>query len=163
MPDPQLAHARRGAEWTFDARAYHDCLATIKRTGGARSPAAAGTAALVMCAQAAQRHAQAATQTRTCCAAAPPPAGEARAPSFDHGVGDPHAGDIAVERHHRVVLSEGNYVLLVGWRCSCACACAGWRCPGRPPALRQGARPHGCPLVAPVPLPLPLPQLATAH
>lgn len=34
MPDPALAHARRGAEWTFDARAYCDCLAAIKATGG---------------------------------------------------------------------------------------------------------------------------------
>ena len=34
MPDPELAHARRGAEWTFDARAYHACLAQIKATGG---------------------------------------------------------------------------------------------------------------------------------
>lgn len=36
MPDPELAHARRGAEWTFDARAYHACLAQIKATGGGR-------------------------------------------------------------------------------------------------------------------------------
>lgn len=70
MPDPALAHARRGAEWTFDARAYHTCLAGIKA------------------------------------------AGEGVAPSFDHGVGDPRAGDIAVGKHHRVVLSEGNYLLL---------------------------------------------------
>jgi hypothetical protein len=34
MPDPQLAHARRGAEWTFDARAYHACLQQIKDAGG---------------------------------------------------------------------------------------------------------------------------------
>lgn len=34
MPDPQLAHARRGAEWTFDARAYHACLQRIKEAGG---------------------------------------------------------------------------------------------------------------------------------
>ncbi|KAL4458654.1 hypothetical protein ABPG75_013519 [Micractinium tetrahymenae] len=70
MPDPELAHARRGAEWTFDARAYHACLASIKREG------------------------------------------RCLAPSFDHGVGDPRPGDIAVEPHHKVVLSEGNYLLL---------------------------------------------------
>jgi pantothenate kinase len=34
MPDAELAHARRGAEWTFDARAYHACLAAIKSSGG---------------------------------------------------------------------------------------------------------------------------------
>ncbi|EFN54119.1 hypothetical protein CHLNCDRAFT_135485 [Chlorella variabilis] len=77
MPDPQLAHARRGAEWTFDARAYHACLADIKHTG------------------------------------------QGAAPSFDHGVGDPRPGDIAVEAHHAVVVSEGNYLLLAAepwWR-----------------------------------------------
>ena len=46
----------------------------------------------------------------------PPCAGEGEAPSFDHGVGDPVPGDIRVGRHHRVVLSEGNYLLLVGGR-----------------------------------------------
>ncbi|KAI7841354.1 hypothetical protein COHA_004972 [Chlorella ohadii] len=70
MPDPELAHARRGAEWTFDARAYHACLQQIKATG------------------------------------------QAEAPSFDHGVGDPVPNDIQVGRQHRVVLSEGNYLLL---------------------------------------------------
>ena len=33
MPDPQLAHARRGAEWTFDATKYLACLEGIKATG----------------------------------------------------------------------------------------------------------------------------------
>lgn len=33
-------------------------------------------------------------------------------PSFDHGVGDPVDGDIEVTPVHRVVLAEGNYLLL---------------------------------------------------
>jgi pantothenate kinase len=33
-------------------------------------------------------------------------------PSFDHGVGDPVAGDIAVLPKHRIIISEGNYLLL---------------------------------------------------
>ncbi|PSC71182.1 uridine kinase [Micractinium conductrix] len=70
MPDPPLAHARRGAEWTFDARSYHACLAGIKATG------------------------------------------DGLAPTFEHGVGDPRPAGVAVQRHHRVVLSEGNYLLL---------------------------------------------------
>mmetsp|Transcript_23524 Transcript_23524/g.51628 ORF Transcript_23524/g.51628 Transcript_23524/m.51628 type:complete len:288 (+) Transcript_23524:173-1036(+) len=38
--------------------------------------------------------------------------GCADVPSFDHAVGDPMQGDIKVLPHHRVVLVEGNYVLL---------------------------------------------------
>jgi pantothenate kinase len=45
MPDAELAHARRGAEWTFDARAYHACLAGIKSSGGWRG---AGMGALCL-------------------------------------------------------------------------------------------------------------------
>ena len=33
-------------------------------------------------------------------------------PSFDHGVGDPVEGDIVVGPDHRLVLVEGNYLLL---------------------------------------------------
>ncbi len=33
-------------------------------------------------------------------------------PSFDHGVGDPVEEDITVTTHHKVVLVEGNYLLL---------------------------------------------------
>lgn len=39
-------------------------------------------------------------------------AGEVRVPSFDHGVGDPVEGDIAVSPSHRFVIVEGNYLLL---------------------------------------------------
>lgn len=34
------------------------------------------------------------------------------APSFDHGVGDPKENDIIVTRSHRVIVVEGNYLLL---------------------------------------------------
>lgn len=37
---------------------------------------------------------------------------EVRVPSFDHGMGDPVADDIAVRPRHRVALVEGNYLLL---------------------------------------------------
>lgn len=37
---------------------------------------------------------------------------EEAVPSFDHGTGDPVAGDIAVLPEHRIVISEGNYLLL---------------------------------------------------
>ena len=39
-------------------------------------------------------------------------AGRGSFPSFDHKIGDPVDDDIVVEPEHRVVLIEGNYVLL---------------------------------------------------
>ncbi|MCO5580718.1 hypothetical protein L7F22_034588 [Adiantum nelumboides] len=39
--------------------------------------------------------------------------GWVQAPSFDHGVGDPKENDIIVTCSHRVVIVEGNYLLLV--------------------------------------------------
>ena len=33
-------------------------------------------------------------------------------PSFDHGLGDPVEGDIAVSPSHQFVIVEGNYLLL---------------------------------------------------
>ncbi|CAK0784266.1 hypothetical protein CVIRNUC_007470 [Coccomyxa viridis] len=38
--------------------------------------------------------------------------GEGLFPSFDHAVGDPKEAEIHIEPHHRVVLIEGNYLLL---------------------------------------------------
>lgn len=35
-----------------------------------------------------------------------------RAPSFDHGVGDPMKDNIKIYPRHRIILSEGNYLLL---------------------------------------------------
>ncbi|KAL6768417.1 URK1 [Auxenochlorella protothecoides x Auxenochlorella symbiontica] len=78
MPDPEEAHMRRGAPWTFDPGSY---LATLRslRTPGAGSQAC---------------------------------------PSFDHGVGDPRPGDVQVEPHHSIILTEGNYLLIdeAPWR-----------------------------------------------
>lgn len=38
--------------------------------------------------------------------------GHGRAPSFDHAHGDPVEDDIIIETSHKVVLVEGNYLLL---------------------------------------------------
>ncbi|KAJ3674721.1 hypothetical protein LUZ60_005337 [Juncus effusus] len=38
--------------------------------------------------------------------------GSAYAPSFDHGVGDPIENDIFVSSQHKIVIVEGNYLLL---------------------------------------------------
>jgi hypothetical protein len=40
------------------------------------------------------------------------------APSFNHGAGDPVEKDISIERHHSIVIVEGNYLLL-GRLCCC--------------------------------------------
>lgn len=114
MPDPTLAHARRGAPWTFDAEAYVAALAEL-RTGGLGSQAC---------------------------------------PSFDHGVGDPVPGDIPVLPSHRIVVTEGNYLLLgatgcmhetaehpsFAVRCACVRTCGG----GRKGCRASGLFPHSC-------------------
>ncbi|KAI7990951.1 putative uridine kinase C227.14 [Camellia lanceoleosa] len=70
MEDPEEAHARRGAPWTFDPALLLKCLKTLKNQGSVY------------------------------------------APSFDHGVGDPVEDDIFVNLQHKVVVVEGNYLLL---------------------------------------------------
>ncbi|KAI0018730.1 phosphoribulokinase/uridine kinase [Xylariomycetidae sp. FL0641] len=74
LPDPGAAHARRGAEFTFDGNAF------LRLVKSLREPVDAARSIL--------------------------------APSFDHAVKDPKADDIAVRPAHRVVVFEGNYVLL---------------------------------------------------
>ena len=39
-------------------------------------------------------------------------AGEGHFPSFDHAVGDPKEAEIHIKPQHRIVLIEGNYLLL---------------------------------------------------
>ncbi|KAK4121342.1 P-loop containing nucleoside triphosphate hydrolase protein [Parathielavia appendiculata] len=75
MPDPATAHARRGAEFTFDGTAF---LRLVQRLN---EPLTDTTPTVF-------------------------------APSFDHALKDPKEDDIAVERTHRIVVLEGNYLLL---------------------------------------------------
>ncbi|KAK5663037.1 hypothetical protein OQA88_6452 [Cercophora sp. LCS_1] len=75
FPDPATAHARRGAEFTFDGKAYLQLVQAL------REPLTQ------------------ASQTIW-------------APSFDHAVKDPKENDIAIEPTHRIIVMEGNYVLL---------------------------------------------------
>ncbi|XP_038874801.1 putative uridine kinase C227.14 [Benincasa hispida] len=70
MENPEEAHARRGAPWTFNPQLLLTCLKTLKSQGSVY------------------------------------------APSFDHGVGDPVEDDIFVSLRHKVVIVEGNYLLL---------------------------------------------------
>ncbi|KAK6286403.1 hypothetical protein POUND7_012582 [Theobroma cacao] len=70
MENPEEAHARRGAPWTFDPMLLLNCLNNLRDQGSVY------------------------------------------APSFDHGVGDPIEDDIFVSLQHKVVIVEGNYLLL---------------------------------------------------
>ncbi|KAI1756083.1 P-loop containing nucleoside triphosphate hydrolase protein [Xylaria castorea] len=75
LPDPATAHARRGAEFTFDGVSF---LALVKAL---REPLTASSGTIF-------------------------------APSFDHAVKDPKENDIAIHPGHRIVIFEGNYVVL---------------------------------------------------
>jgi len=75
MPDPATAHARRGAEFTFDGASF---LSLVKAL---REPITPSSEII-------------------------------SAPSFDHAVKDPKENDIAILPGHRIVVFEGNYVVL---------------------------------------------------
>ncbi|KAL8392936.1 hypothetical protein RB595_002939 [Gaeumannomyces hyphopodioides] len=85
MPDPATAHARRGAEFTFDGAGF---LALVEALRAPLTPAA----------------------------------GDVLAPSFDHAVKDPAPDSIVVRPGHRIVVLEGNYLLLdrEPWRSAAA-------------------------------------------
>jgi pantothenate kinase len=70
MDDPQQAHLRRGAPFTFDASRFVDDLIKARLRG------------------------------------------EGTFPGFDHSVGDPVENEITLTRSHKIVLVEGNYLLL---------------------------------------------------
>ncbi|KAL1840958.1 hypothetical protein VTJ49DRAFT_7564 [Mycothermus thermophilus] len=75
MPDPALAHARRGAEWTFYGAGFARLVERLSEPAEGAPPTVS-------------------------------------APSFDHAVKDPKEDDIVVEGWHRIVVLEGNYILL---------------------------------------------------
>lgn len=75
MPDPELAHARRGAEFTFDGQGFYELVKELRKPVGPESTTV-------------------------------------YAPSFDHAVKDPVEKGIEVPREARVVIFEGNYLLL---------------------------------------------------
>ncbi|KAL0052381.1 hypothetical protein WJX82_001231 [Trebouxia sp. C0006] len=70
FPDPDEAHARRGAYWTFDGAAFVEKMHELRAKG------------------------------------------EATLPSFDHGVGDPVPDGVTVIPQNKIILVEGNYLLL---------------------------------------------------
>ncbi|KAI1085104.1 phosphoribulokinase/uridine kinase [Whalleya microplaca] len=82
MADPATAHARRGAEFTFDGAAFLELVRALRKPLPLPLPPDEERAHTVY------------------------------APSFDHAVKDPRADDIAIGPRHRVVVFEGNYVCL---------------------------------------------------
>lgn len=93
MPDPVTAHARRGAEFTFDGASFHKLIQAL------REPLAVPPAVAPAPAQTPARPEDY-------------PAGTVFAPSFDHAVKDPKEADIPILPSHRIVVFEGNYVAL---------------------------------------------------
>lgn len=100
MPDPTTAHARRGAEFTFDGASFHKLVQALREPLPGRSPAAAA---------AANKNAPPASPSEDVPSF---PLGTIFAPSFDHAVKDPKENDIPVLPSHRIVVFEGNYVAL---------------------------------------------------
>jgi pantothenate kinase len=91
MPDPVTAHARRGAEFTFDGAAFLELVKALREPLPVPPPPAPlGTP------ERPEHY----------------PKGTVFAPSFDHALKDPKPGDIAVLPSHRIVVFEGNYVAL---------------------------------------------------
>lgn len=85
FPDPARAHARRGAEFTFDGAAFLKLVQTLRvPLGGVQDMAASSS----------------------------PTPSSIYAPSFDHARKDPVDDDIEVRPTHRIVVFEGNYVCL---------------------------------------------------
>ena len=82
FPDPQLAHARRGAHWTFDGPGYVEFIRSIKNAASVSSV-------------------QSETQD-----------GVIYAPSFLHAIKDPSPDSVAIHPHHRLVIIEGLYTFL---------------------------------------------------
>lgn len=86
MPDPKLAHDRRGAHWTFDGEGY---VAFVRALRQPRHPSLSS---------------------------GPSPGSDESdavyAPSFDHALKDPTPRAVAVHPHHRIVLIEGLYGFL---------------------------------------------------
>lgn len=97
MPDPKTAHARRGAEFTFDGASFHALVHRLRDSEPLPVPVPSFT--LPDTASALLKPEQY-------------PPGTVFAPSFDHAIKDPKENDIPILPSHRIVVFEGNYVAL---------------------------------------------------
>jgi pantothenate kinase len=96
-PDPIAAHARRGAPWTFDAGAFVAAVAAAAAAAAAAAPSSGSSPS---------------SRRRRPPPPPPPPPPPLRVPSFDHATKDPVPDAIEIPSEARVVLVEGNYLLL---------------------------------------------------
>lgn len=92
LPDPKLAHDRRGAHWTFDGSGYASFVTALK----APLPLTLSGAAAVGTDSGVEHQ----------------PATSIFAPSFDHAVKDPSPDTVQITPCHRIVLIEGLYTFL---------------------------------------------------
>ncbi|KAI0719083.1 P-loop containing nucleoside triphosphate hydrolase protein [Cerioporus squamosus] len=83
MPDPKLAHDRRGAHWTFDGEGYVAFIRALRKPIDPSQSADAPSGSQIV-----------------------------YAPSFSHEKKDPVYDSIAVYPHHRLVIVEGLYTFL---------------------------------------------------
>lgn len=86
MPDPQTAHARRGAHWTFDGRNYVSFIRHLRSGPGITDTTSTDPSRVT-------------TDIIT-------------APSFDHALKDPTYDAISIHPYHRIVIIEGLYTFL---------------------------------------------------
>lgn len=91
MPDPATAHARRGAEFTFDGASFLKLVQALKDPLPVPPPS---------------------TSTAAGDDATAYPPHTILAPSFDHAVKDPKEDDIPILPTQRIVVFEGNYIAL---------------------------------------------------
>ncbi|KAL1862280.1 hypothetical protein Plec18170_001105 [Paecilomyces lecythidis] len=87
LPDPQLAHARRGAPWTFDTRRFVQFVRDL-RSWADEVPLASPSIGVW------------------------PTENVLRAPAFDHKVKDPVQDAIAITPDASIIILEGNYLLV---------------------------------------------------
>lgn len=109
MPDPATAHARRGAEFTFDGEGFLRLVQALREPLPASSSSSSPP-------QPPSDNAGSGnpppTTTTTTTTAGPYPPGTILAPAFDHALKDPQPGAIPVLPRHRLVVLEGNYLAL---------------------------------------------------
>ncbi|RDX43943.1 P-loop containing nucleoside triphosphate hydrolase protein [Lentinus brumalis] len=83
MPDPKLAHDRRGAHWTFDGEGYVAFIRALRKPVDLSHSTDTSSGSQIV-----------------------------YAPSFSHEKKDPVFDSIAIYPHHRLVIIEGLYTFL---------------------------------------------------
>lgn len=120
MPDPATAHARRGAEFTFDGEGFLRLVQALRKPlpASSSSPSSSTSAPPSDDAGSGNPTPSATTTTTTTTSTTSTttgstyPPGTILAPAFDHALKDPQPDAIPVLPRHRLVVLEGNYLAL---------------------------------------------------